>query len=110
MKARPEMHPSAETLRAFGLGKLDDLLAETVMGHLDTCADCREEVASQSGDTFLERLRQAQSGGGTPLPGKSLSELARSLRTTASLPSAAPGLPPELVKNQQYEVLRELGR
>src|SRR5438309_1633075 len=56
MEARLVSHPSADVLRAFGLGKLDDAAAETVLNHLDTCPECRGEVAALSGDSFLDRL------------------------------------------------------
>ena len=34
-------HPAHETLQAYGLGKLDDALAEVVSKHLEACPDCR---------------------------------------------------------------------
>jgi serine/threonine protein kinase len=112
MKDQAEQHPSAETLRAFGLGKLEDDLAETVMEHLRTCGDCREEVAGQADDSFLERFRRAQQEASTPPPAQMFSELPRGLATTAALPQAAPllDLPLELADNPQYEVLGTLGQ
>jgi parallel beta-helix repeat protein len=45
---------------------LDDATAETVLDHLETCADCRKQVEAQSGDAFLNRLREAhRPGSGT---------------------------------------------
>ena len=62
METRPDTHPSPGILQAFGLGKLDDAAAETVLDHLETCSERCKEVAAQSGDTFLDRLRiQARS-------------------------------------------------
>ena len=78
METRPETHPSPNVLRDFCLGKLDDPAAETVLDHLETCSECCEEVAAQSGDTFLDRLRQARRPSNTPAPGVSLSGLAPS--------------------------------
>ncbi|MFL5245177.1 MAG: protein kinase domain-containing protein [Gemmataceae bacterium] len=106
-------HPSADTLRAFSLGQLDEQTAVSVMNHLDGCAGCQKEVAVVTGDYFLDRLRQVRDKSGTPAPGKSLSELARSLYAT--LPptgsvTAPAGLPSELLNHPQYEVLSELGR
>ena len=78
METRPDTHPSPNVLRDFCLGKLGDALAETVLDHLETCSECCKEVAAQSGDSFLERLRQAGRPSNTPAPGVSLSGLAPS--------------------------------
>ena len=59
-------HPSADSLKAFGLGQLDDASAEAVMSHLDVCPECCRGVANAAGDGFLERLRAAHSRSGTP--------------------------------------------
>ena len=112
MEARPDTHPTPAVLQAFGLGKLDDARAETVLDHLETCSDCRKEVAAQSGDTFLDRLRKAHRPSNTPAPGGSLSDLARRLRSApdpAAL-DASSNVAPELASHPQYEIVRELGR
>jgi len=112
MQTRAPTHPSADKLRGFGLGQLDDADAVSVMNHLDKCSECQKEVAAVTGDYFLDRLREARSRSGTPLPGKSLSELARSLYATVPPSTSAPsvsGLPPELANHPQYEVVSELG-
>ena len=59
MAVQRSTHPSADVLKAFALGKLNDSSSEVVLSHLDQCPACRQEVASQSGDDFLNRLRQA---------------------------------------------------
>ena len=104
-------HPSAETLQAFGQGRLDDVAAQTVIDHLGSCPPCARVVAAQSGDDFLLRLRDAQRSGTTRLPAKPAE---RAADEPAALPTQrAPTLtnvPPELAANEQYEVLRELGR
>jgi serine/threonine protein kinase/FKBP-type peptidyl-prolyl cis-trans isomerase/WD40 repeat protein len=113
METRAPTHPSADKLRGFGLGQLADADAVAVMSHLDTCPECQKEVAAVTGDYFLDRLRESRSRTGTPLPGKSLSELARSLYGTIPPTASAPtvsGLPPELANHPQYEVVSELGR
>jgi hypothetical protein len=97
MEARPVTHPRAAALKAFGLGKLDESAAAVVLRHLESCPDCRQQVAALSGDDFLQRLRQAHGWGDTPAPGQTDSEGARNL-------------PPELATHPQYEMLRELGR
>jgi serine/threonine protein kinase len=112
MAARPVTCPSAETLRAFSLGKLDDLLAEAVMSHLEGCADCRAAAEDQPTDSFLDRVRAAVGGHHTRVPDKSLSGVARSLPSAAPVPAVAgvPNLPPELATHPHYEIVRELGR
>src|SRR5206468_4896162 len=95
MDARPVTHPSVESLKAFGLGKMDDASAEALMNHLDLCPDCCKEVAALSGDDFLARFRQAHGRSITPAPAGSLSE--RALRpkcppTTPASPTPIPNL------------------
>jgi serine/threonine protein kinase len=109
MPANPVTHPPADALRAYGLGKLDDTTAEGVLRHLESCPDCRRLVATQPGDSFLDRLRDAHGSSGTPHPSKSLTALTKDLPAAVPV-SAVPNLPPELANNPQYEILRELGR
>src|SRR5207249_1927610 len=113
MDARPATHPSADTLLAFGQGKLEDAAAAAaVMSHLAACADCYREVAALSGDSFLDRVRAARAQGTTPAPAKALSG---AVPPSARAPRPAPAAPPsdvplELAGNPQYEIVRELGR
>ena len=60
MDIDPTLHPTAEILQAYGLGRLDDASAEAVYKHLEDCPDCRRQVAEMSPDSFLGRLREAQ--------------------------------------------------
>src|SRR5438270_4717381 len=104
MDARPASHPSVESLKAFGLGKMDDASAEALMNHLDSCPDCCKEVAALSGDDFLARFRQAHGRSITPAPAASLSERAlhpNSAPTTPASPTPIPNLPPELADNPE---------
>jgi serine/threonine protein kinase len=124
MEARPDTHPSAESLRAFGLGQLDDASTEALLSHVESCPTCRDQVAALSGDTFLDRLRQAHHRGATPppppVPGRGLeTSPQRSPETPprratppqrAAAEPTVPGLPPELADNPQYQIVRELGR
>ena len=41
MEAPAKLHPTDQTLSSYGLGRLDDALAEAVNRHLDTCPDCQ---------------------------------------------------------------------
>ena len=68
MDARAAVHPTAQTLSSFGLGKLDDSSADAVNEHLEQCPDCRKRVAEMSADSFLERVRDAQARPDSPGP------------------------------------------
>jgi C-terminal peptidase prc len=103
MTVQRAVHPSADVLRAFGLGKLDASSFEVVMDHLSQCEDCRKEVAALTSDDFLDRLRQAHAHSSTSTPLKTLAEAAQG-------PTTPFNLPPELANHPDYEVLRELGR
>jgi len=109
MAARPAKHPNAEVLKAFGLGKLDDSSSGALMEHLDLCAACRQIVASQSGDDFLDRLRQALGRSGTPAPAKSLVGMEGKPKPPPG-PTTLFNLPPELAHYGKYRFVRELGR
>ena len=114
MDAHPATHPTDQTLNSYGLGKLDDRLAEAVNRHLEECPDCRQRVAQMSADSFLGRIREAQArpasvpATGSSLPG--MSKLGGESRSPAPSPPPAGTLPPGLADNPDYEILRELGR
>jgi serine/threonine protein kinase len=107
MAAQLGTHPSADALRGFAVGKLDDKTAAEIMNHIDSCPECCRVVAAQSGDDFLDRLRQAHSASSTPAPAAAPTGDEGAAKLAAS-PST--NLPPELANHPQYEVLRELGR
>ncbi len=64
MDAHAALHPTDQTLSSYGLGKLDDASAEAVSNHLDQCPICRKRVAETSADSFLGRIRDAQTSAG----------------------------------------------
>ena len=106
------VHPSDQTLSAYGLGKLDDASAETVSKHLEDCDSCQRRVAELSSDEFLGRLQNAQvksdkSAADWPPSGVSATEGARG---PVVPPPPVDTLPPELVDHPDYEIVRELGR
>jgi serine/threonine protein kinase/WD40 repeat protein/cyclophilin family peptidyl-prolyl cis-trans isomerase len=110
MKALSVTCPSAETLQAYALGKLESILAEAIIFHLENCPRCREQAQQVTDDDFLDKLRDAHGRDGTPAP-NSVSGLARSLK--AAPPTMAPSastLPPELAALTQYQIRGELGR
>ncbi|HXY35925.1 MAG TPA: protein kinase, partial [Planctomycetaceae bacterium] len=136
METPASTHPADETLVSYGLGKLDETVADRVSKHLEECAPCRQRVADLSGDSFVGRLRQAQPQPAQPQPAQPvpraktlvedvpqggarskvsekqssiLGKLASSQDSDSS-PESGSALPPELVDHPHYEVIRELGR
>jgi serine/threonine protein kinase/formylglycine-generating enzyme required for sulfatase activity len=83
MNAQSVTCPSGSMLTDFSLGKLDVAQAETISQHLETCAECRQRVAGVTGDSFVERLKQAGNPPSvrrerTYVPGESLANVANS--------------------------------
>ena len=113
MKTTQDLHPTNQTLRAYGLGRLDDASAEAVHDHLEACSDCRRRVADLTSDRSLERLREAQGRPDSPGPLMSstagLSMLAAGADGSPAPPPAGT-LPPGLADHPDYEITRELGR
>jgi hypothetical protein len=112
MYAPPATHPTDQTLHAYGLGKLEDISADSVSKHLESCPACRRRVADLSSDSFLDRLRDAQAHPDSPSP--DVSSLAgpsmMASGTGTSAPPRAETLPPGLTDHPNYEVLCELGQ
>ena len=114
MAAPASVHPSDETLQSYGLGKLDDLLAEAVGKHLAECDPCRWRVAEVTSDSFVGRLQDAQARPeaispapvGSPLAGMSKP----GEEPVTPSPPPASTLPPGLAEHPDYKILRELGR
>ena len=97
MDAPAKLHPTDQTLSSYGLGKLDDALAEAVNQHLESCPDCRRRVAALSSDRFLGRLRDAQAQGRPDSPAPLISSTAGLSMLASGDPSvagAAPGQQP----------------
>ncbi len=107
------VHPSDQTLNAYGLGKLDLASAGTVSKHLEDCDSCQCRVAELSSDEFLGRLRNAQlksdksAADWSPSFGVSATEGARG---PVAPPPPVDTFPPELVDHPDYEIVCELGR
>ena len=129
MDVKPTTHPANETLVSYGLGKLDDTLAESVSQHLEQCDPCRRRVAELSSDSFVARLQNAKPRQ-EPKPAATQRVRTKTLveseppplspapeiqppaktRSSATPPSSSSNVLPELVDHPQYEVIRELGR
>ena len=117
MQAPASLHPSEQTLWAFGNGQLDAASAESVSTHLDGCQECVLKVAGISPDGFLDAFRRARS---TQHPQRCRTEMDRDQSPAATrsyLPSTEPStspvseeIPAELASHPDYKILRELGR
>jgi formylglycine-generating enzyme required for sulfatase activity/serine/threonine protein kinase len=112
MNASQTLHPTDQTLHAYGLGKLDDALAESVNKHVESCSDCQRRVAELSSDSFLGRLRGAQGRPDSPAPIMSSTDGLSMLAAGPGSPAPPPAstLPPGLADHPDYEITRELGR
>jgi hypothetical protein len=86
MPVNPATHPSIETLQALSLGKLDDAEAAALLSHLESCPDCCRKAAAAAGDSFLDRLRDAQVSFGDFAPAGTPSQLAPTLEA-ADMPT-----------------------
>jgi anti-sigma factor RsiW len=64
MDSRSGQYPDDQTLKSFGLGKLDERSAASVSEHVEHCPECERKVAEMSADSFLGRMR----GVGAELP------------------------------------------
>jgi tRNA A-37 threonylcarbamoyl transferase component Bud32 len=102
------VHPSAQQLSAFGLGKLSEAEAEAVARHLGDCPDCLQAVQRVAPDSFLGRVKQVRPGGGTALPRKAPPPQGAS--PPGKRRAAPPALPPELQKHPKFRVVRALGQ
>ena len=111
MNAPVAPHPNDQILHAYGLGKLPHPASSAVDLHLEGCAQCRQRVSELSGDSFVSRLRDAGARPVTPTldPGPPRPSVGTP-KAPASDPALAGELPPELATNDQYTILRELGR
>jgi serine/threonine protein kinase len=111
MNASQTLHPTDQTLHAYGLGKLDNVTAGSVSRHVESCSDCQRRVALLSSDSFLGRLRDAEARPDSAPPIMSttdgLSMLAAGPRSPAPPPAST--LPPGLADHADYEITRELG-
>ena len=112
MGANAAVHPSDETLRSYGQGKLDQVASESVDKHLADCALCKRRAAEMSSDSFLGRLRDAQGQPGTTGPVVSSLDGPSIPGTGPHSPAPPPigMLPPGLAGHPDYEVVRELGQ
>jgi len=62
MDAFHTTHPTAESLRAYSLGRLDEASAKAVGRHIEQCPERRRLWAKMPPDPFLANLRGVQAG------------------------------------------------
>jgi formylglycine-generating enzyme required for sulfatase activity/serine/threonine protein kinase len=106
------IHPTDQTLRSYGLGKLDDAAAESVHKHLEGCAACRQRVAELTSDSFLDQMRDAHGQPGASGPVVSSLTGLSMLEDDGGIKGPPPTdtLPPGLADHPDYEIVRELGQ
>src|SRR5208283_4333181 len=95
MNPPPLLHPTAETLQAYGMGQLTNDTAETIRRHLAECDECRRRVAG------LLAGSPARARGRSDVPE------AAGGRTAGEEPDTNL---PELAHHPDYEIRSELGR
>src|SRR5262249_26224035 len=128
MQARSASHPSADTLKAFSVGQLDEASAEAVRNHLGSCPECCRQGAALSGNPFLDRRQGAtpapdqwrgrrprppQPACATPAPDQWRAAGSGTLKPdwpVQATPVPPATLPPDLGGSTHYEIIRELGR
>ena len=111
-------HPSAESLRAFALGRLGDEESAAIEEHLASCAECQQVVEDTPVDSLVETLREpapaAAGKSAGPQPGL-FARLAGILHPSAPQVAVGPparcheDVPPELRDHPRYETLEWLG-
>jgi anti-sigma factor ChrR (cupin superfamily) len=124
MPAQPTTHPSTDTLRALGLGKLEEAEAQAVLHHLEICPDCCRKAMSQPGDSFLDRLRDVHArkalecstgsfsivAEDTPTPGSPAGAEPAAANQGAAGPNTPP-FPQELpAQLGRYRIPKQLGK
>ena len=101
------LHPTDQTLGAYGLGKLDDASAAAVNAHLETCQACRRRTAEMTQDSFLGKFRDGRPAAGSlmslggPVPTQSVDGVDL---------HAPDELPLDMAAHPNYDIVRELGR
>jgi hypothetical protein len=99
MGATAAVHPTDQILRAYAIGKLNNVSSQSVSKYLELCNSCQRRAAGLSSDSCLGRLRdvQGQPGSDGPvvssLAGLSCWTVARVGRTSGlkDRPRARPG-------------------
>ena len=112
MNASQALHPADQTLHAYGLGRLDDASAGSVVAHLEGCPDCRRRVAELSPDGPAGRIRVAKTLPASSSPAAASTDELSMLDGVGAAPTQtlAGPLPPGLADHPDYKIVKELGR
>ena len=115
MDAPVTLNPTDQTLRSFGLGKLDAASVGAVNQYLESCLGYRNRYAAFSSDSFLGRPHAAQAKGRSDSPAPLIASTAGLSILASGVPSVpvpplASSLPPGLADHPDYRFLRELGQ
>ena len=111
MDALQALHPSDQTLQAYGLSQLDRTTANSVDDHLKTCPECRSRVNELSTDSAAQG-RNRKGPGSPAMSGSNPPQFESSLENAGHTPSSAAGAGsthPGLAGHPDYEIIRELG-
>ena len=126
------IHPSAERLAAYGLGRLDDREMEEIEEHLSSCGSCCQSIRNQPEDSLIAKLRGCiaalhatsvteETSGAEPPSGLQVpssfvvvpAAAALQDQTTAAGLNPDPpdpaGLPTELIDHPRYRVVATIG-
>ena len=111
MNARPVSHPTDQTLRSYGLGKLDDGLGrgrQPASGAVPGLSEASRRAAGRQ----LPRTGPRRQGAGKSTCSANLPSgiYEPDERPSTPAPPPASTLPPGLAEHPDYEILRELGR
>lgn len=99
----PKVHPTPESLSAYGLGQLPPKETLAVESHISECGPCCETMLGlKSDDTFIEQLKEANQSTGT---GQTVHNAG--VQTNAS--RSSPDVPDSLSNHPRYEVVRLIG-
>lgn len=93
-------HPTAEQLRAFGLGQLSAAEGALVEQHVETCDDCCRVLSAVPDDTVLAKLKNCDT----------VSYHAPTDETPIESETARGQIPLALQEHARYRVLKMLGR
>jgi len=128
---RANPHLNVETLKAYGLGRVEGAAAETILQHLETCVECRQAVADatviRDFSESAEAARPVEGAGpeANTSSGRPPSDVDQFRAATTLPPPVAPvfagaaavaapvavePIPVALASSPDYEVLREISR
>ena len=113
MKIVADEHPQHSQLIAYGQGRLEVPESEVIEQHLDDCRACCETLLNLQDDTFMQRLRGAESCefGSDTVSGQSTGTDTTPPTATDRPPIEQPtNHPPALADQSRYEIAERIGQ